>query len=90
MLTPTGYSNLPTVTPTMAEDLTDAHLHQWHTEYRKDLTYVTMCAAMLGLCRTDEVIRLTDSTARLHAEITTRRDTTRVIAEANAILQGAL
>jgi len=88
MLTPKGFSDLPTVTPTMVEDLTDTHLYEWHVDTRKDLINVAWLSEMLGLDRADEIDRLMESAARLHDEITTRRDTVRMLAQANAILQG--
>lgn len=88
MLTSNGFSDRPTVTPTVAEHLIDAHLREWGREYRKDLLNIAWLAEMLNLDRHDEMNRLMDSAARLHTEINTRRDTVRMIAQANAILQG--
>lgn len=88
MITDYVTSDLPTVTPTMAEDLTDQHLHEWHTAYCRDRIYVTMFASMLGYDRADEITRIADSLHRIHEEISTRRDQVIVVAEAYAILQG--
>jgi hypothetical protein len=88
MLTAKGFSDLPTVTPEAAEHMSDAGLQARHVDYRKDLINVAWLSEMLHLDRADEIDRLMESAARLHDEITTRRDTVRMLAQANAILQG--
>ena len=88
MLTPNGFSDLPEVTPTMAEDLDQCDLTRWRMEYNSDLQKVVMLTDLLALDRNADIVRLTNSLALLQAECIARRDTVRMIAMAYGILQG--
>ena len=88
MLTSTITSDVPTITPDMVEGLTLNRLHEWHRDALNDMVDVARMAHMLDLDRSEEITRLMGCAAQLLGEIVARRDARRVIAYAEAFVQG--